>query len=164
MAKTETITFAKLPQNIAELKAMPQAQLTNPFEVTALVVAVLCRYEQSVDECIEMLNYLKGPQPLVEYDKQFLKDRLVGKYYVPRSYFEGTSPQNNYQPSQPFTVKVFDNSYSYNEAGYVTLWLNSSGADSARSVQLRQKGNQWFLWKNLLLPDIRKPAAEDPWA
>lgn len=82
---SKTITFSSLPQNCAELKALPQAKLTDPFEVAALVVAVLCRYEQSVDDCIEMLNLLKGPQPLSNYDKQFLKDRLVGKYYVPRS-------------------------------------------------------------------------------
>lgn len=164
MAKTETITFSSLPQNVAELQAMPQAQLTNPFEVAALVVAVLCRYETSVNDCIDMLNFLKGPQPLSPFDKQFLRDRLVGKYYVPRSYLQGTSPQNNYQPSVPYVVQVNDNPYSYQTAGYVTLWMTSSGADSQRQVQLRQKGNQWFLWQNFLLPDIRKPAAEDPWA
>ncbi|HBB13813.1 MAG TPA: hypothetical protein DCZ76_05980 [Treponema sp.] len=161
---SKTITFSSLPQNCAELTALPQAKLTDPFEVAALVVAVLCRYEQSVDDCIEMLNLLKGPQPLSNYDKQFLKDRLVGKYYVPRSYFAGTSPQNNYEPTKPYSVTVSENSHSYDQEGYVTLWITSSGADSQRSVKLRQKGDQWFLWENFLMPDIRNPAAEDPWA
>jgi len=164
MAKTQDVTFTKLPENLEELKAMPQASLEDPFEVAALTVAILCRYEKSVDDCIEMLNFIKGPQPLSAYDIQFLKERLVGKFYVPRSFFEGTSPQNNYQPSEPLTVKVFDNPYSYVNEGYVTLRIKSSGADSPRAIQLRQKGSQWFLWQNQLLPDIRKPVAEDPWA
>ncbi|MCQ2973291.1 MAG: hypothetical protein MJ211_00615 [Bacteroidales bacterium] len=164
MAKTEVIKFDKLPESVAELEAMPQASMTNPFEVAALVVAVLCHYEKDAQTCIDMINFLKGPQPLSPYDKQFLKDRLVGKYYVPRSYFAGTSPQNNYQPTMPYTVTVSDNPYSYQQENYVTLWLKSSGADSPRQIQMRKKGDQWFLWQNMLLPSIRIPAAEDPWA
>ena len=53
---SKTITFSSLPQNCAELKALPQAKLTDPFEVAALVVAVLCRYEQSVDDCSQNRN------------------------------------------------------------------------------------------------------------
>ncbi|MBP5696824.1 MAG: hypothetical protein J6X11_09325 [Treponema sp.] len=161
---TKTITFNALPQNCAELEALPQAKLTDPFEVSALVVAVLCRYEESPDDCIAMLNLLKGPQPLSNYEKQFLKDRLVGKYYVPRSYFNGTSPQNNYEPTKPYSVTISENAHSHDQEGYIMLWITSSGADSQRSVKLRKKGDQWFLWENYLMPDIRKPAAEDPWA
>ena len=163
MEKRQTITFSSLPQNVGELQAMKEASLENPFEVCALVVAVLCRYETSVNDCIDMLNFLKGPQPMSNYDKQFLRDRLNGKFYKPRSYFKGTSPENNYQPSG-YTVEVFDNPYSYQSEGYVTLWLVSSGADSPRQLKLRKKGNQWFLWENFLLPDIRIPKADDPWA
>lgn len=163
MEKRQTITFASLPQNVSELQTLKEATLENPFEVCALVVAVLCRYETSVNDCIDMLNFLKGPQPMSAYDKQFLRDRLSGKFYKPRSYFKGTSPENNYQPTE-YTVEVFDNPYSYQSEGYVTLWLVSSGADSPRQIKLRKKGNQWFLWENFLLPDIRIPKADDPWA
>ena len=163
MEKRQTITLASLPQNVSELQALKEATLENPFEGCALVVAVLCRYETSVNDCIDMLNFLKGPQPMSAYDKQFLRDRLTGKFYKPRSYFKGTSPENNYQPTE-YTVEVFDNPYSYQSEGYVTLWLVSSGADSPRQIKLRKKGNQWFLWENFLLPDIRIPKADDPWA
>ena len=47
---------------------------------------------------------------------------------------------------------------------YILDLLRSSGADSPREVMLRRKGEQWFLWENYLLPDIRVPAALDPWA
>lgn len=162
MEKRQTITFPKLPQNVEELKGFKEAGLENPFEVCALVVAVLCRYGQSTDDTIAMLNFLKGPQPMSEYDKQFLRDRLKGKYYKPFSYFKGSSPDNNYKPSE-YTIEVFDNPYSYQSEGYVTLWMRSSGADSPRQIKLRKKGSQWFLWENFLLSDIRIPKAEDPW-
>ena len=111
-----------------------------------------------------MLNFLKGPQPLSEYDKSFLKDRIRGKTYVPFSYFSGTSPENDYTPTAPFTVTVSENPHSYEEEGYAKLFIKSSGADSERSVKLRKKGEQWFLWEQLLMADIRKPKSQDPWA
>ena len=162
--KSETFTFAALPKNVAELKALPESDLNSPFKTAALTVAVLNHYCENVEETIEMINFLKGPQPLSPYDIQFLRDRLKGRDYVPRSYFEGTSPANNYTPTQPYTVIVSDGIYSYSEEGYVELFIRSSGADSPRKVKLRRKGEQWFLWANFLLPDIRKPAEQDPWA
>ena len=160
----KTFTFDKLPENLTELQSMPEASLTDAYATAALTVAVLCNYEKSVDDTIEMLNFLKGPQPLSPFQIQFLRDRLVGKSYVPRSYFAGTSPANNYQPSLPYTVTVAENPYSFNNAGYATLWITSSGADTPRQVQLRAKGEKWYLWENFLLPDIRVPAELDPWA
>ena len=101
-------------------------------------------------------------------DKQFIADRFRDKDYVPRSYFEGATPENNYEPAQPYTLKFFENPYSrdnFNE-GYLTLHIKSGGADSARQVKLRTKPStgQWFLWEQFLLADIRTPAAADPWA
>lgn len=162
--ESKTFTFAALPKTVEELKALPEAALTDAFATAALTAAILCRYEESKDDCIAMLNYIKGPQALTPYDIQFLRDRLVGKSYVPRSYFAGTSPANNYTPSEPFTITVSDNPYSYAEENYANLFIASSGADSPRPVKMRRKGDQWFLWQNSLLPDIRKPAALDPWA
>lgn len=161
-----TFTFPALPKSAAELKALPEAALTSPFAVAALTVAALCCYEENKDACIEMLNFLKGPQPLSAYDLQFLRDRLTGKGYKPFSFFEGSSPANGYKPSVPYTITVSDNPYSYGDANYATLWIKSSGADSARQVKLRKKASagQWFLWDQMLLSDIRNPAEEDPWA
>ena len=52
----------------------------------------------------------------------------------------------------------------YDAEGYATLYLRSGGADSPRQVKLRRKGEQWFLWEQFLLSDIRTPAKDDPWA
>ena len=49
--------------------------------------------------------------------------------------------------------------------GYLTLYVNCSGADSPRPLKLRKKPStgQWFLWEQQLLAGIRIPAAADPW-
>lgn len=161
---TVTITFEKLPENLEELKALPEASLDTPFKTAALTVAALCRFPANRDDCTAMLDFLKGPQPLSPYDKQFLRDRFMDKDYVPRSYFAGAAPANNYEPAKPYTIEVFDNPYSYQDENYATLHIRSGGADSPRQVKLRRKGEQWFLWEQFLLSDIRKPASDDPWA
>ena len=162
--KNETFKFNAIPTNVEELKALPEAALTTPFAAAALSVLAFCRYGTDKQAAIDMINFLKGPQPLSNYDIQFLRDRLGGKEYKPFSFFDGSSPQNNYTPSQPYTITVSDNPYSYTQDGYAVLYLTSSGADNPRPVKLRRKGEQWFLWEIQYLSDIRTPAADDPWA
>ncbi len=161
-----TFSFEQLPANLAELKALPEAGLKSPYETAALTVAALCSYERSKEDCLEMLNYLRGPKELSNYELQFLKDRLLGKAYKPFSYFAGASPENNYTPSEPFKLTVFASPRSFLEENYARLLLKSSGADSPREILLREKvsSGQWFLWENFLLADIVRPKTDDPWA
>ena len=113
-----------------------------------------------------MVNYLRGPRPMSPFEEQFIRDRLSGKMYVIRSYFAGTSPQNNYAPTLPYRVTFFEDPYTWQNEGYCRLNCISSGADSPRQILLRKKEStgEWFLWENYLLPDIRIPAEADPWA
>jgi len=163
----ETFVFNSLPKSASELKAMPEAAMTTPFMTAALTVAVLCAYGDNQAACIEMLNVLKGPEPLSNYDIQFMRDRLTDKTYKPFSYFAGASPQNGYVPNTPYPITVFEQAYSYPTADYATLYIRSGGADSPRSVTLRLKPStgQWFLTNHhSLLPGIRRPDAENPWS
>ena len=163
---TYTVTLRQLPVNLAQLQAMPEAALQKPEHTAALTVAALCVYPIDKEAALEMLNYLQGPRGVTPYDKQFLADRFRDKDYVPRSYFAGATPQNNYEPSEPLTITVFENPYSRGQDGYLTLHVRSGGADSPRQIKLRNKPStgQWFLWEQFLLSDIRKPVAADPWA
>lgn len=164
--KRETFTFTTIPRSVADLKALPESDLSTPFKTCALTMLVLLNYGDDVNATIEMLNFLKGPEPMNPYQIQFLKDRLAGKEYVVRSFFEGSSPQNNYIPTEPLKITVYDNPYSYPEPGWATLHMDSTGADSPRQIKCRLKSstNQWFMVENLALSDIRTPAAADPWA
>ncbi|NLV99377.1 MAG: hypothetical protein GX034_06235 [Clostridiaceae bacterium] len=166
MTKTETFKFTDLPLNLEELKTLAEADLSSPFKTAALTILALCRYEDSPEDAVEMLNFLKGPQALSNYDLQFLRDRLSGKGYKPYSFLEGAAPENNYKAEQPYQISIFDGPYSYKDQGYAKLLLRSSGADSPREILLREKpsSGEWFLWEQYLLSDIRAPQAEDPWA
>ncbi len=168
-AKLSKIVLANIPTNLAELQAADGADLKDPAKVAALAVAVLCLYPINKDACIEMINYLKGPQPLSAYDKQFLADRMRNKgEYLAASYFEGASPNNNYEPSQPYTINIYETGHSRDAIGegYLQLFVKSGGADTARGIKLRTKpsSGQWFLWDYLILSDIRKPIKDDAWA
>lgn len=161
---SQTMTFSGLPKTAEEMQAMPESALTSPFQTACLTVLALIRYEQSPQDCIDMLNILKGPQPMSVYETQFLRDRLSGKGYIPRSFLAGTSPQNNYQPSVPYSLTLEQTPYSFAQEGYVSLYVRSSGADFPRQIKLRMKGKQWFLWEQFLLPEIRVPVSDNPWA
>jgi len=163
-AGEQTFCFDALPESLDALLARPESALSTPFETAALTVAALCAYAAAPQIGLEMLNFLKGPQKLSPYQEQFLRDRFRDKTYVPFSYFAGATPDNDYTPSVPFSLTLHTTPYSYQNEGYCTLYLHSGGADSDRSVQLRQKGGQWFLWEQFLLSDIRTPRSQDPWA
>lgn len=163
--KTVDVVFAKLPDTYEEFIALPQAQLENPFDTAALTVLALCFYPEDRDLSLKMLDFLRGPRPLSAYDKSFIKDRFMDADYVPRSFFVGATPANDYTPSEPYTVKVSQNMYSYDNEGYAKLWLKSGGADSPREMTLRQtKEGKWYLWEQMILGTIRPLESSNPWA
>lgn len=162
---SKTFTFNSLPKNVQELKQLPEAKLKTPYETAALTVLALTRYEESPEDCIEMLNFLKGPEEVTTYEKQFIRERLNGKFYKTFSFFKGTRPDNNYTPTKPYTITVSSNPYSFDSANWATLYLTSSGADNPRPVKLREKPStgEWFLNEIQFLSDIRLPANQDKW-
>ncbi len=160
------VTFDELPTTVDMLRALPQSSLQEPHFAAALLIPALCQWPVNQNAAIEMINFLKGPAALSKHDIQFINDRLRGKEYVPFSYFEGTAPGNEYKPSQPFIVTVSTVPTSFDQDGYAKLYLQSSGADSPRPVQIRKKesSGEWFLWDQMLLSDIRPPVSAEPWA
>ncbi len=165
-SRKETFSFPSLPSNVSQLQALPEASLDSPFKTAALTLVALCRYEQSPEDAIAMLNFLKGPVDLSMFEKQFIKERLDGKTYKVRSFFDGATPQNGYMPSMPYTISVCDNPYSYPDENWATMYVTSGGADNPRGIKLRKKPStgQWFLNEIQCLSDIRVPVADDPWA
>lgn len=162
--KTQRIVFNTLPDTFEEFVSLPEAKMETPFDTAAMTVLAFCFYPENKDLSLRMLDFLKGPQPLSPMDKQFIRDRFMDKDYVPRSYFDGATPENNYLPAEPYTITVSSNPYSYQNEGYATLYITSGGADSPRSIQLRKaKDGKWYLWEQLILADIRKPESMNPW-
>lgn len=163
--KKEKIVFSSLPSTFEEFASLPQAALTTPFETAAMTVLAFCYYPQNKDLALQMVNYLRGPRPLSGGDISFIADRFRDSDYVPRSYFEGSTPANDYTPAEPYTIVVSENPYSYQNEGYATLYITSGGADSPRSVQMRKaKDGKWYLWEQFILVGIRQPESANPWA
>lgn len=163
--RTVEVIFDKIPQTVEEFTSLPQASQTSEFDVAALTVIALSVYPTDREQSIAMLNVLRGPRPLSEMDKQFIRDRFMDSDYVPRSFFKGATPENDYTPDAPYTIVVEDNPYSYEQEGYAKLFLRSGGADSLRHVQLRlAKDGKWYLWDQMLLGGIRQPESTNPWA
>ena len=161
-----TITFDRLPKNLEELKALPQASLNEPEYTAALFVAVMMHYMENKEETYQMLEFLKGPYGLSQFEKQFLADRMSdGKDCVVRSFFNGTSPDNDYTPSMPYTIET-ERGFDQEIDGRMRILIASSGADTKRFVTMRHKPstNQWFLEDQMLLSQIRTPKSQDPWA
>lgn len=163
--KVKSFSFSEFPKNVEQLKALPEASLQDPYGVVALTVAALDRFGTDPDACFAMLDFLKGPEPLSAAEKSFIRERLQGKEYKPRSFFAGAVPENNYTPTAPLTVKVHSNPYSFQNEGWALLYVKSGGGDNERGVKLRKKPStgQWFLNDILCLSDIRTPASDDPW-
>ena len=166
-AKREIFTFTALPESLAELQALPEADLDTPFKTAALTVCAICAYAADREIGTEMLNWLRGPRPLSGVDISFLNDRFRdGKTYVPFSYFKGAAPDNDYTPDEPYTLTIFTNPYSDANEGYMKVFLESGGADNPREIVLRQRGSdgKWFLWDQFILVGIRDPKSANPWA
>ena len=126
MHKSKTFVFADYPKNADELKKMPELDFSSPLSTAAFAMLVLLEYDESPENTIEMLNVLKGPQPMNGMDIQFLRDRVKGRGYIPRSYFEGSSVKNDYTPNVPYKITVYE--YAYITKGFLDFF-NEVNAD-----------------------------------
>lgn len=161
----ETFTFTELPESLAQMQALPEAALADPFSTAALTVCALCVYAADREIGTQMLNWLRGPRPLSPFDISFLNDRFRDGHHVPFSYFSGAKPENDYTPTVPYTLSVEAGPYADANPGYKKLQIRSGGAENAREIVLRQKGDgQWLLWDQFLLLSICQPKSKDPWA
>ena len=162
----EKFTFAYVPKSVEELKALPESNMDSPYKSAALTMLVLCNYKNDVEGTHSMLDFLKGPEPLNPYEKQFLRDRLRDKEYKPFSFFEGANVDNDYTPTLPLTIVISETPYSFREDNWATLYIKSGGADSPRPIKFRRKPStgQWFVNEIQCLSDIRTPKSSDPWA
>lgn len=168
--KSKTFKFDKIPESLEELKSLPQADMKDAFGSVAMTILALNMYYANQELGVAAFDYVMGPGALANLEISRINDsiRQNGKY-VPVSYFEGATNENNYVPAEPLTIKVFEYSTSkdnYDE-GYYRLFVKSGGADSERQITLRNKKStgEWFAHEfSSLYMGIKQAKAEDPWA
>ena len=115
-----------------------------------------------------MLEYINGPEDVSNFDMNFIDNQMKQYPYVMRSYFAGANSNNNYEVKE-VSLTIKEDSNSRKQDGYVKLWLQSSGADSMRSLTLRKKAStgEWFLFSDTykgLMAGIVAPVKDDKWA
>lgn len=149
-----------------DTKNLPRDPFSKGWLLVSLVVGfVLARI--IVRSMKAKLKSVRPAQTAASYvRKDSLNDRFRGgKTYIPFSYFAGATPNNDYTPTEPFTITIESNHTTAAEQGYAKLFIPCGGADSPRPIKLRMKGDgKWFLWEQYLLTDIRQPKSSDPWA
>jgi len=161
-----TLTYDKIENNLNELKTVDR---TNPYNVVGEFIRVIVDYNDK--DFYDKIQFLQGDfQPMTEIMKQNIKDRMTqnNKYnFIGKSYFKGATPSNDYTPSTPYEIDVFENPYTDENEGYKKLFVRSGGADSERPITLRlAKDGNYYIWSDSfmgLLSDIRQPESSNPW-
>ena len=84
--------------------------------------------------------------------------------YIGNSYFFGTTRENNYTPFKPYTIEIIEGPYAYQNEGYATLHIKSSGADLPRPITFEKtEDNKWYATPDSifsLIKDIKKPLSK----
>ena len=152
-------SLSTLPKNLDELKSLPMSDLKDPEATALLTVAAFARYPESPEDCLAMIDYLKGPAEVSTYEKSFIKDRFATQSFIPMSYLQGATPENGYVPNVPYEITVVENPHADDllAEGYKKVYLKSSGADAPRYLNLRTKPStgQWFLHEQFILVSVR---------
>jgi len=169
--KTFTFSGNNLPKHVSQMKA---EYLKDPALVTALTVSALHRYTENEKDAVEILDFLAGPAgPISNYKKQHFSMQLKtrGYSYIPFSYFNGATVANDYKPSNPYNITIYETPYTdlsvytATNKGYYEYYCKSDGVDSlTRKVQVRQAANgNYYLVEEYLLAEIKAPASSTPW-
>ncbi len=173
MRTQKTLTVEKQPQSVEEFLSLREKIGYNPEGGAVMFLLALKTYVENPQLGKQFLVLSVAKNRLVPGDfykgyalnrnDMYLADRLEKYPYVPYSYISGTTPENNYQASEPFTYTIIfqDNSGDPQTDKYVKIFIVSSGADTARPVTLEK--NNKGLWKvsefSSLVVGVRPPVS-----
>lgn len=148
----------KLPVNADDLSSELLEYRQSAEGAVAGCVAALNIMAGNPDEGRKAMMMLNPETP--ESTLRLAESQLAASPWIMGSYFQGTSPGNNYLiPDEP-VINITMNPYSgSSEDGSVKFFVACSGADSPRPVTVRSgKNGLWYPgeWSSLIV-GIRKP-------
>lgn len=173
MTALPSVQIEQLPQSVEDFLALQAQVAGTPQGGAAMMVVALLLYADDVELGHACLSVAVDRDRLSEGEKgyagwqlrgrarQLIRTQIGGQPHIPRSYIQGTSPENGYQlPPPPYELSISDNPYSGDiEAGTYKVFVACSGAASPRPVMTRRDASG--LWKacewSSLLMGIRKP-------
>lgn len=168
----------RFPLNADDFKALRDEVAGTPEGGAAAFIVALKLFSDNPEEGIQCLIMQREINDLVQSNQaqaykgyslssselSLLKSQLNRQKYIPDSYFMGATPENNYAvPEGSWEFDITTNPYSGDpNSGKVKLFVRSSGADTARPVQMMR--NEQGIWKvkeySSLIVGIRKAAQE----
>ncbi len=157
-----SVLISPMPKKIDDI--YEHIDTDDPVNVSAYFMAGLVRAAESESDGFEIMDYLcasKSPfedsitegMPEKETHKAWLKE--AERNYIPRSYYQGATPENGYTPDEPWTIgfKINEaqttdyNSTASNGYEYIVYDIQSSGRDTTRQLVLfkRPKDTRWYM-------------------
>ena len=168
----QTITINQEPKTVEEFIKIRNEVATTPFGGAAVFVLAFKIFAENKElgrKCLiasitlsALSNYndfYKG-YDVSRMDLDRFKRQLHANPYLPKSYIEGSSPENSYNVTVPYIMKLKSNPYSGNiDEGKFKVFIKCSGADSDRPIGMER--NNKGLWKakswSSVVVGIRKP-------
>jgi hypothetical protein len=148
-------SFEEYKQRYATYARTPQGAVKLYFD------AVFCYIEGNKAEALKMLRYsmheIKGWEHTAYHSTFMERLKDPRNHYIFRSFAAGTSPNNDYAMS-PQNYRLMINGIREMH-GYTQVQLISSGADSLRTVQVRQYDDGlWYVSQNAgTYTQVREP-------
>ena len=151
-------TMDKLPADIIEFSsALPEYRQSSRGAVAGCIAAlnIMTDNPEEGRKAMLLLNHETAESTL-----RLAENQLAASPWLMGSYFQGTSPENNYRiPEEPI-ILITTNPYSgSSEDGSVKFFVACSGADSPRPVTVASRDDgAWYPreWSSLIV-GIRKP-------
>ena len=173
MRSLPSVTIGQLPQSVEAFLALQEEVAGTPQGGAAMMVLALLLYAGDValgHTCLAVAvdadRLSEGDQGYAGWQlrgrqRQLIHTQIGGQPHIPRSYIQGTSPENGYQlPSPPYELAFSDSPHSGEIAsGTYKVFVASSGAASPRPVMVRR--DPAGIWKacewSSLLVGVRAP-------
>ncbi|MBX7058877.1 MAG: hypothetical protein K1X75_12495 [Leptospirales bacterium] len=173
------VTVESLPSNVDEFTALRDRISSTPQGGAAAFIIALNMYAANAAEgqkaliVAAELSRLSRTNGAGSYrgfalgagDMSLIQRQIQNATYIPRCYFAGTSWNDGYAASAPYTMNFTTNRFSGSEAsGQVKVFVACSGASTPRPITVVRNSNG--VWKakewSSVLVGIHAPASSAP--
>ena len=177
---TYTYTFSTIPTNVEELKQYNISGDDGRYKVLALYIMSLRTWKpENQTDCEEMIGYLCNRQ-LSVYEKQRLAEQMKKSkqyLYLGNAFLNGSTPANNYTPSQPYSITLTQDSVVDEDQVYIPAnpsipspdqyraFIYCKASDSGKWIDVYKssKDGNWYMYKWMdLITSIKAPASSNP--
>lgn len=157
-SQTVTVNIKSIPKSVDEFIALRDEIAKTPEGGASMFVIALLIFSQDEAlglQCLVLAadmnrlvtgNTYKG-YSLMKQDMDLIYSQLGKQKYIPKTYFKGATPDNNYQiPSENLVLEFSSNQYSGDKSkGTFKVFVFGTGADSPRPITTKM--NDKGIWK-----------------